>query len=367
MSTLILVREGFSHMSDVSGFDPLCQQLSAISPDVESLFVNHESLSGLHHTPVQRLLKKLSRKRSQPCSPFNPSACPSPFTGEIHHLIGHLLLAKLTTSPQAKSLVSFGENQYAACLASAEPAIRKRLIVCMHQPPSWYRLYWRDPSCLDGLGGMVCLSDEQAAYMKTITSCPILTIRHGVNLSFFQPAIQVNPCSPPKLLIVGQWLRDFETLYQSVKIISQHLPSVELDCVIPRFARESLHLLRLARLANVRWHSQLSAAELRRLYQEATLLFLPLLDATANNSIVEALACGLPIITSAVGGISAYVKEPFGKLCVPGDPQSHADAALAWLMDPDRLSMRRNEARLFAERYLDWKPIAESVANKFGL
>jgi glycosyltransferase involved in cell wall biosynthesis len=82
-------------------------------------------------------------------------------------------------------------------------------------------------------------------------------------------------------------------------------------------------------------------------------------DATANNTIVEALACGLPIISSAVGGISAYVQEPFGKLCRVGDPEDHAQAAMTWLMDPAGHLFRKKEARSFAEARLDWPTIAE--------
>jgi len=154
-------------------------------------------------------------------------------------------------------------------------------------------------------------------------------------------------------------MRDFDTLAWAFEIINESMPSVQLDCVIPRFARTSDHLLRLARFPNTRWHSELTAEELRSLYQDATLLFLPLIDATANNSIVEALACGLPIISSAVGGIPAYVQEPFGKLCRAGDPNAHAQAALEWLDDPDGHLSRKREARPFAEAQLDWPTIAE--------
>jgi glycosyltransferase involved in cell wall biosynthesis len=44
------------------------------------------------------------------------------------------------------------------------------------------------------------------------------------------------------------------------------------------------------------------------LYQHASLLFLPLIEATANNAVVESFACGLAVISSAIG---AFVNTLF--------------------------------------------------------
>jgi glycosyltransferase involved in cell wall biosynthesis len=356
---LILVRESFSHMSTVSGFDPLFQHLHEMVDGVESLFVDQTTLTQLHRSRLQRVFRKLSRQNS-PITGFDPRSCPSPFSDELHHLIGLLLLEKLSDNPDAKAVLAFGENQYTGCLALAPSHVRSRLIVFMHQPPSWHRLYWRNHQCLEGLGGIACLSEELAGYMRSLSSTHVYTVRHGVALNFFNPSDRPTPSPVIKLLVVGQWLRDFDTLVKAFEIINTSIPSVQLDCVIPRFARTSDHLLRLARFPNVRWHSDLSVEQLRSLYQEATLLFLPLVDATANNTIVEALACGLPIISSAVGGIPAYVVEPFGKLCRAGDPEDHAQAAMSWLNDPARHLLRKQKARAFAEAQLDWTKIAEN-------
>ena len=164
--------------------------------------------------------------------------------------------------------------------------------------------------------------------------------------------------------MVGQWLRDFETLERAFSIINKIRPDVELDCVIPRSARNSEPLIRLARHNNVRWHCDLSPEHLRSLYQVSTLLFLPLVDATANNAIVEACACGLPIISTAVGGIPEYVQAHFGELCPPCDHEAHAKAVLSWLNNPERLSNARLEARQFAEQNLNWEIIAHDLSRE---
>ena len=45
------------------------------------------------------------------------------------------------------------------------------------------------------------------------------------------------------------------------------------------------------------------------LYQGADLLLLPLIDATANNTLLEGLACGLPVLASDLTGVRDYAPD----------------------------------------------------------
>jgi glycosyltransferase involved in cell wall biosynthesis len=362
MGHLILVREDFSHMSAVSGFDPLSEELAKLIPQTESLHVDYKSLAQPSRSLREKLGRRLNSFRNQQTT-FSADAPPtSSFNTNLHNLIGSVLHEKLDHQPGSKAFLTFGENQYVGGLAAGGPALRQRLVVCLHQPPSWHKLHWHNNTTLQGLGAIVCLGNEAADYLRSITPDPVFKIRHGVALDFFQPAPTPSPTNPPRLLMVGQWLRDFKTLERAFSIINKIRPDIELDCVIPRSARNSEPLIRLARHSNVRWHCDLSPEKLLSLYQASTLLFLPLVDATANNAIVEACACGLPIISTAVGGIPEYVQSDFGELCPPYDHEAHAKAVLSWLDNPERLSNARLKARQFAEQNLNWKFIAHDLS-----
>jgi glycosyltransferase involved in cell wall biosynthesis len=361
MTRLILVREGFSHMSAVSGFDPLSQKLAKLIPHTESLHVDYMSLAQPSRSLRESLGRRLNSFRKQQSSLSADAPPTSSFNTKLHKLIGSVLQDKLNHQPSSKAFLTFGENQYVGGLAAGGPALRQRLVVCLHQPPSWHKLYWRDNTTLQGLGAIVCLSNEAAQYLRSITADPVFKIRHGVALDFFQPRPMQSSSNPPRLLMVGQWLRDFDTLETAFSVVNRIRPDVELDCVIPRSARNSERLIRLARHNNVRWHCDLSPERLLNLYQSASLLFLPLIDATANNAIVEACACGLPIISTAVGGISEYVQAGFGELCPPADAEAHANAVLCWLENPQRLIKAQLEARQFAEQNLNWRFIAQDL------
>lgn len=120
-------------------------------------------------------------------------------------------------------------------------------------------------------------------------------------------------------------------------------------------------MLQFARDERVRWHANLSSVELQELYQSADLLFLPVIDATANNAVVEAMACGLPVVSSDLGGIRDYVGEETGILCAPGDARRFADAAIHLLNDDALRRSVGKSARDFAERNLSWPVIAADL------
>jgi glycosyltransferase involved in cell wall biosynthesis len=70
-------------------------------------------------------------------------------------------------------------------------------------------------------------------------------------------------------------------------------------------------------------------------------------------AILRALAAGLPVVCTNVGGIAAMVEEGLsGHLVRPDDPAALADALLDVLRSSDRRrEMARNSRRLFEERY----------------
>jgi glycosyltransferase involved in cell wall biosynthesis len=85
------------------------------------------------------------------------------------------------------------------------------------------------------------------------------------------------------------------------------------------------------------------------------------MDSTANNSICEAMACGIPVITSDIGGIKDYVSEEFGILCPVNDYQAIAAAATQMLSSSEKSLAMGEAARLKAENNLCWDKIAEQI------
>jgi len=87
-------------------------------------------------------------------------------------------------------------------------------------------------------------------------------------------------------------------------------------------------------------------------------------NATANNALLEAMACGLPVIAERVGGIPEYVNDRCARLVAPGDSQSAARAILELHRAHDLTFAMSQAARLRAEE-LDWTHVADQTRGVY--
>jgi glycosyltransferase involved in cell wall biosynthesis len=110
----------------------------------------------------------------------------------------------------------------------------------------------------------------------------------------------------------------------------------------------------------IRFLGSLSRAMVAERYREADLFTLPSTAESFGNVFAEALASGLPIVASQVGGIPDLVEHGHNGLLVPpGDPHSLAQA-IRYLADDPQLCAemgRRNRAK--AEATLEWVQVTK--------
>jgi glycosyltransferase involved in cell wall biosynthesis len=105
---------------------------------------------------------------------------------------------------------------------------------------------------------------------------------------------------------------------------------------------------------------------LRELYAAADLLVLPSRLEAYGMVVTEALAAGLPVVASRVGGVPEAVGttslgEP-GLLVPPGDPPALREALAAWLGDPDLRTRLHTAARERRGELAGWDTTTRAVA-----
>lgn len=225
-----------------------------------------------------------------------------------------------------------------------------------HKPPSFLKEKIKNTSYLRQLSGAVCVGQNQVDFIKNWLDIDhVKYIPHGVDTEFFKPSGNSNNLDrkQKKLLFVGQHMRDFEVFNEVAEVLLKEVAHLKIDVIFRKdFARfiKPHHDIRL--------HHHINDHQLKIFYQEADALFLPLKDATACNSILEALACGLPIITSNVGGVRKYLEETNNILA--NTKEAFVEKTMDLLKNKDQLEVLSQQSRATALN-LDWKVVAKQV------
>jgi glycosyltransferase involved in cell wall biosynthesis len=151
------------------------------------------------------------------------------------------------------------------------------------------------------LDHIILMSSEQKEFFSNeVNEDKISVILHGIDTDYYQPDYAKRKKDKFKCVTVGHWLRDYDAL----EMVAESL----LDKDFIEFHVVSNISLKHD-LKNIVIHRNISDLELLDLYQQANLLFMPFKDATANNAILEGMACGLPILTTDLIATREYAQD----------------------------------------------------------
>ena len=355
----LFIRETWSHMGKSSGFDPLFDSLGKLcGANTVSVYANQ-----FEKSPSKGRWQRYFKK------PVAVSIANriSPFIELRHERLAQHVVAQMKLNPDALVFMSVAENQFAPSFNSLNEHELSRLVLFVHQPPAWFKLNWSDTTVFSKVKAIVCLSSKQRDYFQTLSGTTlVLQIHHGVDLSFFTPTGHTE-FNGGKFLFVGQWLRDLTVLSESFLLIQKKYPEVSLHCVIQRRFRNNPALYKLAQSDAVFWYDDISSEQLLHLYQSSDALYLPLIDSTANNALNEALACGLPVITSNVGGTDDYIYTSATILATPFDAMDFARAGMEFIQNASVYTGLKYQIRKHAETYLSWDHQAKIILSQLNL
>ncbi|HEY6793989.1 MAG TPA: glycosyltransferase family 4 protein [Kineosporiaceae bacterium] len=143
-----------------------------------------------------------------------------------------------------------------------------------------------------------------------------------------------------------------------------HPPAFELVVVGTAGERTRQAIERAGLTDRVRFVSGLPDEELARLIASAQLLAVPSLYEGFSLPAVEAMACGTPVVASAVGALPELVGDGAerGLLVPPGDVQALAEALGRMLLDPQRCAAAGEAGRRLAVETYSWSAVARATA-----
>ncbi|MEU3282501.1 glycosyltransferase family 4 protein [Streptomyces antibioticus] len=320
------------------------------------------------HGGYDRLLDHLPevRRITPPTGPLTTRAtrqahrlfarsCPLPFYPAAHFATDLHLMAS-----RKAAHVLYGDEQYWFSRRRPGPTA-----VTYHQPPArlgqllpprtWRRLAPTAEHIV------VLDPHQQAFFTDLVPPGRVHLVPHGIDTTAFTPPPVPPSSNRPLVLTVGWWLRDWDVL----------------DAVHERLHRRyggGVELIVVTRQARSRpWYPAVRVLEgvteqtLIALYRRAAVMLLPLIDATANNALLEAMACGTPVVATDVGGIRHYTGGA-AQLIPPGDAGAAAEAVEKVLAETGtaayavRRALARERAELFA-----WPLVADQMRDIYRL
>ena len=235
-----------------------------------------------------------------------------------------------------------------------------RLVGSFHNCDDTFVHTIRFPRRLRRFDAIILMSRTQEAFFLEAGVDParIHVVPHGVDTEFFRPMGPMGSISRlgPMFTVfaAGGYRRNFPLL-REVCLRLKDEADIRFEIAAPPAWRPLFE-----GLPNTRFRSGLNDAELLDAYQTCSCLLQTVENATANNVILEAMACGQPVVAERIGGIPEYVDESCAILTAPGDPDALARAILDLQASPARRDALAAGARKRAE-LLDWKNIAAQM------
>lgn len=332
----IIVQHRSSHHSGYSGYAQLINYLKDI-----------EVISGKSFVP-DRIARFIKNNMSQKNGLFDSNS--------VHK---NVELLKKQLFSKEKMLIHYlnGERDIRQAINWAPDRLKS--IATFHKPETVLKNTISNPKYLRKLDGAIAVGVNQVNFLKEwLENEKIVYIPHGVDTNFFKPDFSKR--KENSLLFVGQHLRDFEALNFSIPRLVEKVPSIEINVVLRNDFKD-----KILQNKNVKIYSGINDIKLRDMYQSSSFLFLPLNDVTACNSILEAMACGLPIITTDLEGNRGYGLNDDNSILIPkSDYFQLVDRTISSLRNQD-VEQKKGDILRDNSINFEWKNISKRVEDYY--
>lgn len=261
-----------------------------------------------------------------------------------------------------KRLYHFLYGEDSVRLASRiRPRWNNKVIASFHQPREVLEGMFGEKKFIQRLSAAVTLCrDQELFFHDFLPADRVFTVPHGVDTDFWCPDPKGEKPSEPYFINVGWWQRDIEMLSAVIRRTHERDPSVRFKIVTFENLFEHYE-----GLPNTELLSGISDEELRDAYRGARGILIPLKAVTANNAVLEAMACGTAVVATDNGGLPEYVDDPSGFKIPRGDVDTMTERVLELAQDDARALSMGRDARSRSLIY-DWSVVGEQMSYAYG-
>jgi glycosyltransferase involved in cell wall biosynthesis len=204
---------------------------------------------------------------------------------------------------------------------------------------------------------------------RVVPNAPVIVLHNSISADWISTRVNLTtPTKRPKpatILAVGRLSseKDFLTLVLAIGELRQLHPELPIRLIILGEGPEREPIKRAIRRLELNDRVTLigHVADVKPYFQRADVLAISSVSEGSPNVLLEAMASGLPIVATAVGGIPEIVIDGKTALLVqPRDPKQMAEAIHRLLFDKKLASvMGHNARKVILERY---SPIGRAQA-----
>lgn len=236
------------------------------------------------------------------------------------------------------------------------------LVLYDERSKSWQ---WFFKRVIRWTNGVLVLSKEWLRLRSIVPGCKVYYLPNAIDLTQFRPMAEKHLAEsklgiPCKILYLG-WLGKAKGCFDLVDAaLEAHSQGIDMivDLVGGELVSGELELLRkkinAAKLEDyVRLHPLAYGKEKLDFLQDADIFVYPSYAEGMPMAVLEAMACGLPIVASRVGGIPDLIQDgKNGILVEPGRPEQLAGAICRIARDHElRNSMKKANYQQACEQY----------------
>jgi glycosyltransferase involved in cell wall biosynthesis len=293
-------------------------------------------------------------------------------------------------SIKSSDLIHVHGHPYPSSLIAAKIAKRysKPLVLTQHNTfiayagIVWDHLEWLNDyaigkQVLKEADKIVVVSNATKNYVWSLGANPEKTevLHNGVDLNRFRPLTGIKDEMRRKLGITEDsnvvltvrrlvYKNGIDTLIESAKKAVKQNPRLVFIVVGkgPDFEEVKEKIVQLGIQKNFRLTGFVSDEDLPLYYNAADFFVLPSKSGEGLPLVaLEAMACGVPVISTNVGGISEIMNEDYGKLVPPNSPESLADAILDFSQRD--FSVIKKDLRKMVEQKYSWDRNVEKLVE----
>jgi glycosyltransferase involved in cell wall biosynthesis len=210
-------------------------------------------------------------------------------------------------------------------------------------------------------------------------------IYNGIDPEVFKPGPKPSHLKGiPTVVAVARVfeLKDILTMIRSCAVVKKTIPEVQYlvygdNQAVPEYTKECLELVDELNLQN-NFKFMGPRSDPHNIFLEGDLSILTSISEGFPYTVIESLGCGIPVVSTEVGGVREALDDSCGFTCKPKDAEAIGNAVIKLLLDKDLRKTMGENARekvlknftlnKFVNEYEDvYKDIMQTKKAKFNL